>query len=67
MNEVKIFILNNKGDIMLTSETYQKSLFENTILFNIPYTNIPTHPDGIAHGDTAIIGILLKTTYNVMN
>jgi hypothetical protein len=50
--EIKLFLTQNFIDILLISETH----FTNKIYFSIPryklfYTN---HPDGTAHGGTAI-------------
>lgn len=51
--EVKSFIINQNIDVMLISETH----FTNKTYLNIPrYTIYNTnHPDGTAHGGTAII------------
>lgn len=51
--KVKTFIQNQKADIMLISETH----FTTRIYIKIPnYTIYDTqHPDGTAHGETAII------------
>ena len=51
--EVKTFIKNQSIDIMLVSETH----FTNWTHFKIPHYDIydTKHPDGTAHGGTAIV------------
>ena len=51
--EVKLFLNQNQIDILLISETHFTSNNHFTIPgYDLCYTN---HPDGTAHGDTAII------------
>jgi exonuclease III len=55
--EVKLFLNQNQIDILLISETHLTSKNHFTIPgYDLCYTN---HPDGTAHGGTAI---LIKTT-----
>jgi hypothetical protein len=51
--EIKIFLTHNQIDVLLISETH----FMERTYFSIPYYKIYTtnHPDGTAHGGTAIL------------
>jgi len=56
MNELKIFNLNNKIDIMLISKTYlTKKHYFKISSYSIYYTQYTIHLNGRAYDDIAII------------
>jgi exonuclease III len=62
--EIKIFLAHNQIDVLLISETH----FTKRTCFSIPYYKIYTtnHPDGTAHGGTAIVIKHTRKHYEIL-